>query len=92
MIVKDAVFEVAIVASDQSNLIVPKSPFLSPRRPTMLGQMCNVICCTESNSTMSGILIMSLESPHLESSQSKLSSEAIVDVSLSMAQQCVGQY
>ena len=43
-----AVFDVANMASEQSDLIVPESPFSSPRIPTMLGQMCNVICCTGS--------------------------------------------
>ena len=68
MISKGVVFEVAIVVAEQSDLIVPESTFSSPRRPTMLGQMCNVICCAGSNSITSGILIMSSESPHLENS------------------------
>ena len=92
MISKGAVFDVAIVVWEQSDLIVLRSLFSSPRRPAMLGQMCNVICCTGSNSINSGILIMLSESLHLENSQSKLLSDAMVDVSLSMAQQRVGQY
>ena len=69
MSAKGAVFNVANVASEQSNLIVPESPFSSPRRATMSGHMCNMICCTGSSSTNSGILIMSSESPHLENTK-----------------------
>ena len=37
MVVEEAILEVIIVASVQFDLIVPESPFPSPRRPTMWG-------------------------------------------------------
>ena len=92
MSAKGAVFDAANVVFEQSDLNVPESPFLSPRIPTISGQMCNVICCTRSKCTYLGISIMSSDSPHLENSRSKLLSEAMVDVSRFTAQRRMGQY
>ena len=86
------VLEVTIVASNRPILIVPESPFLSPRRPTMSGQTCIETWWTKSNSISCGISIRSSVNPHLANSQSKLLLEAIVEVSLSMVQCLLGQY
>ena len=80
------------MASEQFDLIVSESPFSSSRRPLISGQKWRVSWCFKSNSTSGGITKTSSVNSHLANSQSTLSSDSIVELSISIAQLFLGQY
>ena len=86
-----AVLNVPRVASEQSDLMVPESPFLSPRVPLTSGHTWRVNWFFGSNVTTFGRIRRSSVNPHLAKSRLVLSVESIVELSISTAHCLRGQ-